>query len=280
MAVIQQVLAAATPSSGASLLLDALGVSAAAAYSTRKLRAAYSGSAIRVRRSSDSTEQDIGFSGEDLDVASMLSFVGGPGNNGYVVTWYDQSGNGNNATQSSSGAQAPIVGSDRPFAFNGKAAPIWDIAAYYYTLGSGISTAGGAISAIVVADVTTGSTVRGLIGGSGAGSYLFRINADDKLTNIREQQAVLLETTGTGVSGPNCLISVSASSNQVISINGTEETNTTSPSFTANITQIANTADINIYSGQMSEVIIFQSALSSGIRITAEANISAYWGTP
>jgi len=34
---------------------------AAAAYSLRKLRADYSGSAVRVRRSSDNTEQDIGF---------------------------------------------------------------------------------------------------------------------------------------------------------------------------------------------------------------------------
>ena len=42
-------------------ILDQLGVSAAAAYSLRKLRAAYAGSAIRVRRSSDNAELDIGF---------------------------------------------------------------------------------------------------------------------------------------------------------------------------------------------------------------------------
>jgi len=40
------------------LLLD-LYPNAAAAYSVRKLRSAYTGSAIRVRRSSDNTEQDI-----------------------------------------------------------------------------------------------------------------------------------------------------------------------------------------------------------------------------
>ena len=34
---------------------------AAAAYSVRKLRTAYTGSAIRVRRSSDNAEQNIGF---------------------------------------------------------------------------------------------------------------------------------------------------------------------------------------------------------------------------
>jgi hypothetical protein len=44
----------------ASLLLDTYS-GAAVAYSLRKLRTAYSGSAIRVRRSSDNAEQDFGF---------------------------------------------------------------------------------------------------------------------------------------------------------------------------------------------------------------------------
>ena len=56
-------------------LLD-LYPNAAAAYSLRKLRAAYSGSAVRVRRSSDNTEQDIGFTTQgELDTSSLLSFV-------------------------------------------------------------------------------------------------------------------------------------------------------------------------------------------------------------
>jgi len=49
---------------------------AAVAYSLRKLRTAYTGSAIRVRRSVDSAEQDIAFVGNDLDTTSMLDFVG------------------------------------------------------------------------------------------------------------------------------------------------------------------------------------------------------------
>ena len=70
---------------------------AAAAYSLRKLRSAYTGYAIRVRRSSDNTEQDIGFSSTfGLDTSSLTSFCGA--GNGFVTTWYDQSGNGNNGT--------------------------------------------------------------------------------------------------------------------------------------------------------------------------------------
>lgn len=66
---------------------------AGAAYSMRKLRNAYSGSCIRVVRSSDSTEQDIGFDGSgNLDTSALASFVGS--NTGYIGKWYDQSGNG------------------------------------------------------------------------------------------------------------------------------------------------------------------------------------------
>lgn len=63
--------------------------------------------AIRVRRSSDSAEQDIGFSGDLLDTASLASFVGG--GSGYVVALYDQTANGENASQSGTTAQPRIV---------------------------------------------------------------------------------------------------------------------------------------------------------------------------
>ena len=89
------------------LLLD-LYPSATVAYSLRKLRTAYTGSAIRVRRS-DFTETNIGFVNDVLDTASLLTFVGV--NSGFVTTWYDQSGNASNAVQSAAGSQPIIVDS-------------------------------------------------------------------------------------------------------------------------------------------------------------------------
>jgi hypothetical protein len=83
---------------------------AATAYSTRKLSSAYSGFALRVRRSSDNTTQDIGFTpGGDLDTASLKTFVGG--GDGYVTTWYDQSGNSKNLTQATNAQQPMLVAS-------------------------------------------------------------------------------------------------------------------------------------------------------------------------
>jgi hypothetical protein len=89
-----------------TLLLDSF-PNAAAAYSLRKLRTAYSGSAIRVRRSNDNTEQDIGFVNNFLDTASLKTFVGA--NNGFVTTWYDQSDSARNATQTTAAQQPRIV---------------------------------------------------------------------------------------------------------------------------------------------------------------------------
>jgi hypothetical protein len=77
--------------------------------SLKRLRAAYTGSCIRVRRSNDNTQQDIGFSGNNLDTAALLSFVGI--HNAFIVTWYDQSGNGFNVTNATSGQQPQIVSS-------------------------------------------------------------------------------------------------------------------------------------------------------------------------
>jgi hypothetical protein len=99
-------------------LLD-LYPNAAVAYSVRKLRAAYSGSAIRVRRSSDNAEQDIGFtSGGDLDETALTSFVGA--NNGFVTTWYDQSGNANNLRQTTASTQPQIVAGGIVYKINTK----------------------------------------------------------------------------------------------------------------------------------------------------------------
>jgi hypothetical protein len=102
-----------------ALLLDTY-PNAAVAYSLRQLRTAYTGAAIRVRRSSDNAEQDFGFSGNDLDTASLLTFCGA--GNGFITTWYDQSVNGNNATQVAASIQPRIVNSGSLVTENGKVA--------------------------------------------------------------------------------------------------------------------------------------------------------------
>ena len=81
---------------GTTLLLDTY-TGASVAYSVRKLRTAYAGYCMKVRRTSDNTEQDIGFTANgDLDTSAIKTFCST--SSGYVRTWYDQSGNAINAT--------------------------------------------------------------------------------------------------------------------------------------------------------------------------------------
>ena len=77
------------------------------AYSLRKLRAEYEGSAIRVRRSQDDAEIDIGFDSNGLlDTAAIATHC--VNKNGFVTKWYDQSGNSKDAVQATSTKQPAI----------------------------------------------------------------------------------------------------------------------------------------------------------------------------
>jgi len=96
---------------------------AAAAYSLRKLRSAYTGNCIEVRRSSDNALQNIGFVNNVLDTASLLSFVGA--GDGFVRTWYDQSGN-INVTETDNARQPKIVSSGVLETQNGKPTIVFD----------------------------------------------------------------------------------------------------------------------------------------------------------
>lgn len=78
---------------------------ALAAFSMRKLRAAYAGSALRLRNENGGAETDIGFSGNDFDAAAAAAHLASPPGNGFVTTWYDQSGNGYDVTQATGGSQ-------------------------------------------------------------------------------------------------------------------------------------------------------------------------------
>lgn len=84
----------------------------------RVLKPGYTGSLIKVRRSSDNTELVIGSLNGELDTVSLLNFVGA--GNGFVSIWYDQSGTGNNYTQATLASQPLIVTNGVLETYNGK----------------------------------------------------------------------------------------------------------------------------------------------------------------
>jgi hypothetical protein len=91
----------------APLPLDAYTTDLWGAYSLDKLLSAYAGPCVRVRRSSDDAEQDIGFSAGVIDSAALLAFAGA--GDALIRTWYDQSGGGKHLTQTVSSSRQPKI---------------------------------------------------------------------------------------------------------------------------------------------------------------------------
>lgn len=96
---------------GASFVgpLDAYTSGMVGAYSViRRLLLSYEGALVRLRRSSDDAEQDIGATALGvLDQAAITTFVGA--NSAYVTKVYDQSGNSRNYLQATAALQPRLV---------------------------------------------------------------------------------------------------------------------------------------------------------------------------
>ena len=119
-------------------VLDLYPTSVHHAYSLRKVRTAYTGFCLRVRRTSGtSTEVNVGFnSNGTITLNSPITYASGTATtattlgqfaaiagygtpdvgvtanqNIFVVTWYDQSGNGKNTTQATAARQPRLVNS-------------------------------------------------------------------------------------------------------------------------------------------------------------------------
>jgi len=83
----------------------------AASLSLRLTTATYTGPCLQLRNSGGQTA-NIGFSGGTLNTTQAASFIGN--GSGFVITWYDQSGFANNATQSSQAHQPQLILSATP----------------------------------------------------------------------------------------------------------------------------------------------------------------------
>ena len=94
---------------------------ALAGFSVRLIRFGYSGNCLKVRRSSDNSELDIGFdSNGNLDISAIETHCGS--SDGFVSVWYDQSGNGNNVTQTVTSLQPKIYDGSAVMQDNGRPA--------------------------------------------------------------------------------------------------------------------------------------------------------------
>ena len=282
-------------SQSSPLLLD-LYPSAAAAYSVRKLRTAYTGSAIRVRRT-DLTESDIGFTGlGNLDTAALLSFTGtGALDNGFITTWYDQSGNARNATQTTALNQPQIVSSGSVITetFIGSSKPSVQFTTlsqlpFDNTIAKDIGelfiktvsshTGGDAYRAIVnfTTDGTSFNTRSGIFARSSA-----NLEAGGRRLDINSYEFVNSSNNASkGILGgffdyTNANLSVSVNSTTTQRIGGFQTPGNTS-NTNAQINTIGSTgAGVN-FAGKISEVVIWLSDESSN-NTNINTNLNTYY---
>jgi hypothetical protein len=278
-----------------NLLLDDY-PNAAAAYSLRKLDKDYTGNCIRIRRVSDGVEQDIGFTSSGvLDTSAIRTFIGATGSAG-VATWYDQSGQGRNATQSTVVLQPGIMSNGSFFIRSGRVAIAYDGTNDYL---EAASTSGLTISPTSFYAVSsrgnTGNAIRtvfanGILAGErGYGIfYADQTNfaAQDRLYNqVRFQAGTQISTIGnyTNTINTNNLLfsTVTTTSNNTWYNGGNNVTETFSYSnntTTQNITiGVRKTSNYDFYlNGTTSEIVIWQSDQSSN-RTGIQNNINTYY---
>lgn len=269
-----------------------------AAFSLRKLSNTYSGSAIQVRRSSDNSTQNIGFtSSGDLDESALTSFCAST--DCFVSIWYDQSGNSLDAAQTTSTKQPKIVTSGVVETENSKPAIISDSSDDELEVGTVSSfnyLHDGTSSSVVYVSKNNGRSVLfGNNGGSAAlvgfslyyysnstfaayvtsGSADVVFNRSSSTTDILSQHLVFMTIDADNSTAAN---------RSVISLNDAADfsnnTNVASPS-TSNADRVMvignhRPSGIESYDGSIQEIIFYNTDKTSS-KADIKSNINTYY---
>jgi hypothetical protein len=252
--------------SAAPLLLETYS-GAAAAYSTRKLRAAYNGPALKLRRSSDNVEADFSFAGDWVDSAAITTWLGGA--NGHIVTWYDQSGNSRNLIQAAALSQpifdASGIGALPALSFltNSLAAAFTTVAqplTEFYVFQATSIVAAGALSDSYPAGTVCRTEVGTASYNIGAGANLTGGTPDTdahQLTTLKKGATSVIREDGAGIASGNA---------------GTQ-------SLLSGLTLGVRTGGTNPLTGLIGEYILFGSDMTASFA-GIEADQQAAWETP
>jgi len=266
---------AVTP--GQDLLLD-LYPGAAAAYSTRKVDKDYTGYCMRVRRSSDDAQTDIGFdSNGNLDTAAIASHCGS--STGFVSIWYSQTGS-NDATQSTTSLQPQIYNGTTVLTENGKPALNFDGSDDYMPTSLSLGTLS-AFTAFFVSAPDSNSVSSNLYDGRQSNDNGLRcIMFSDGNLFFSADEDDLRSTAYTA--SQQLIYNNYASSNIYTAINGATADSTTAPASvgpTTNRNLILFRDDVGssfYFNGTAQEVVLYQSDQSSN-RTGIESNISSHY---
>lgn len=285
-----------TPAGSVPPPLGAVSVAALAAWGLRKMRAAYAGSAIRIQRTSDSTQLDIGFAADrTLDVAAMLTFVGSA--NAFITTWYDQSGNGYNLVQPAAN-NAQVVGGGTAIVFgaSGRSAAYFLASSLTGLRMAAFPLTGTAVTVTAVASQVDNVQFKNLVAYQATGQLHHYDNAASCSFLVSNAQTYAIGTNrnattgGSFIADTNGILFVASSVYDGVNggvyrdgVGGTSYASAGSfgPTGTLDIGYVLDGVDASdAWAGPVCEVCIHASALSNADRTALWANMKAFYGTP
>jgi hypothetical protein len=258
---------------------------AAAAYSLRRLRGAYTGNAIEVRRTNNDVA-DIGFNGlGELDTTALLAFTGtGALDNGFITKWYDQSGNGNNATQITAINQPQIVSSGSVILENGQPAVQFDGINDFLTTSISISTNLIAIINVFRTIVNSGNLRAFQLGDLNAISKSIYMSNDFQFNLAQTAGYRHPENEPVSGNAPNTNQNLffyqrlSTSRQELVVNNGTTFfNNNTTTTFTSDVLNIGSqNSTLSFLNGRINELVIYPFNQSSN-RTGIQENINNFY---
>lgn len=249
------------------LLLNLYGANIASAYSLRKLDKNYAGYAIKVRRSTDNEELDIGFVDGNLD-ESAISLFKGIGD-AFVVTMYDQSGNDRHLQQATAARQPIIVtGSlfnDRQY--------MGFLAATQQFMTAEFANINQPLSRFLVGQASNVAATRTFIDGFSGSACLFQATATNFVTNAGSN----LNAAASDLL-PHQFTVINNGANSHCRLDGVGVTGAGgSNAMSGGIVLGANRSGANFLSGSVTELLVY-SADKNADMAAIEANQIAYWG--
>jgi hypothetical protein len=276
-------------------LTPAIGV-----WSLRKLRASYTGAAIRVRRSNDNAQADIGFDASgNLDTTALLAHTGA--NSGFVSSWYDQSGNSFDAVQVTTSSQPRIVNAGSTHTQNSVPAVNFNGTSQHLPLsGSALSMAKNVagFSGFIVAQSTNNSANQSpfcLHGGTSTtnGRFAFSKNTSNRIQAVAKaldaDNGIFASNATDGATLTSWINTVDYTApNCILYKGGTSQGNATTTSTPGNT---SNTDSVAIYIGcrgtgltpnvywvgYISELVLFPLLVDANTRAALYSSQSTYY---
>jgi hypothetical protein len=237
----------------------------AAAYSLRDLTFLRGGPVVRVRRSSDNTESD--FTATQVTDGTLTTFCGA--GNGFVRTWYDQSGNEGHATQTTQAIQPQIVVSGTLQTEGSK--PVFELNGSDQRLERSTFSVNGFVF-FAAKGVTGGSGFQGL-----TTSLVITDSSDPRRWALRKTaDATVIADTDVSSQIRSLVSCRTLANNCSIWVNGVQKaTDVTTNAFTASDTHLF-WRDNSYFKGRVHELIVYNSDQTSNLA-GIEANINAHY---